>query len=256
MTTLVDIDKLVLDPPELGYILHLSGLPGAGSKIYDRSPYGNHGSITGATWIRTPGGLWCLSFDGSDDYFTVGNTSTFKFLHGALDTTGFVWTISWWMALDTPEPNSLYGLFSSCRGASTAVGVNIYYRDDGANTRRLDLMISTGAGAGTTVVTDYSDDAAYPNDTNWHFCCITWDQSLANTNGIFYIDGTSKGTINKTANVPSTANANDALYFGILSDGINFDLLGNAILHRIYNRALSAFQIQNHFNQEKHLFGV
>jgi len=58
------VDALMFSPPELGCVLYLSGLPNSGSKIHDRSPYGNHGAITGATWQRLPSGLWCLSFDG------------------------------------------------------------------------------------------------------------------------------------------------------------------------------------------------
>ena len=65
-------NKMIFDPPEIGCVLSLTGLPGGGSTIYDRSTYGNHqGTITGATWRYTPGGLWCLSFDGNDDYVRV-----------------------------------------------------------------------------------------------------------------------------------------------------------------------------------------
>ena len=83
MKTLLDrnIDGLVSEPPELGCVLYIPGLPGGNTKIYDRSPYGNHGAITGATWVRLPSGLWCLSFDGSDDYVGCGSGSS-------LDITG------------------------------------------------------------------------------------------------------------------------------------------------------------------------
>ena len=74
MKTLLDrdIDELIFDPPELGSVLYLTGLPCGGSKIYDRSPYGNHGTITGATWKRLPSGLWYLDLDALDDYVDCG----------------------------------------------------------------------------------------------------------------------------------------------------------------------------------------
>ena len=76
MKTLVDRDILVFEPPEPGCVLYLPGLPGGGGKIYDKSSYGNHGTITGAAWKRLPTGLWCLSFDGSDDYVNCGNSES------------------------------------------------------------------------------------------------------------------------------------------------------------------------------------
>lgn len=68
-------DKIVFDPPEIGCVLSLTGLPGGGSYIYDRSLYGNVGSIIGATLVWQ-NGLWCLSLDGNDDYVTVPHQSS------------------------------------------------------------------------------------------------------------------------------------------------------------------------------------
>jgi len=88
MKTLLDKEELVFNPPELGCVLSLPEFPGGGSRIYDRSPYGNIGTITGAGWQRLPGGLWCLSFDGTDDYVNCGNKSS-------LDITGAITLETW-----------------------------------------------------------------------------------------------------------------------------------------------------------------
>ena len=66
-----------LSTPPIGCVLDLPGLPGNGSYSYDRSPYGNHGTIIGAVWKRLPSGLWCLDFDGLDDNVNCGNASAF-----------------------------------------------------------------------------------------------------------------------------------------------------------------------------------
>jgi len=76
MKTLLSQNNLVFNPPILGCVLFLSGLPGSSSKIYDRSPYGNHGTITGATWKRLPSGLWYLDYDGTDDYVNCGDDTS------------------------------------------------------------------------------------------------------------------------------------------------------------------------------------
>jgi len=46
--------------------------PSSKSKIYDRSGYGSHGTITGATWTRLPSGLWALDFNSATpDYVEI-----------------------------------------------------------------------------------------------------------------------------------------------------------------------------------------
>ena len=54
MKTRLDKDELVFNPPELGCVLYLPGLPGGGSRIHDRSPYANNGTVAGATWRHLP----------------------------------------------------------------------------------------------------------------------------------------------------------------------------------------------------------
>ncbi len=61
---------LIFDPPDIGTVLYLPGLPGGGSKIFDRSPYGNNGTIVGATWARNAQGVWELSFGTTDEVET------------------------------------------------------------------------------------------------------------------------------------------------------------------------------------------
>ena len=55
----------------------------------------------------------------------------------------------------------------------------------------------------------------------------------------------------RTGNIGSTANA-----IRIGGNGVNNNFHGKIVLPRIHNRALSLFEMQNHFHQEKHLFGV
>ena len=93
MKTLLDRDRLVFEPPQPGCVLYLPGLPGGGNKLYDRSPYANVGTITGATWKRLPSGLWYLDFDGTDDYLDVGQDSSL------MPTTSL--TIELWLNPDT-----------------------------------------------------------------------------------------------------------------------------------------------------------
>ena len=80
------LERVRFEPPELGTVLALSDKIPTGATILDNSPFGNHGTITGATWVRLPSGLYALSYDGTDDYVNCGqkaslnitNTITFE----------------------------------------------------------------------------------------------------------------------------------------------------------------------------------
>jgi len=54
-------------PSDDGLVLYLPFSEGTGTKTYDRSPYGNDGTIYGAAWTDGKYGN-ALSFDGEDDY--------------------------------------------------------------------------------------------------------------------------------------------------------------------------------------------
>jgi len=48
-----------------GPILALPTQEGAGATVSDISGCGNHGTITGATWVQLPSGLWVLHYNGT-----------------------------------------------------------------------------------------------------------------------------------------------------------------------------------------------
>ena len=92
MKTLLNQNNLIFDPPPFDCVLYLPGLPGGSSTIHDRSPWGNHGSITGAAWKRLSNGLWYLSFDGSDDYAAIADKDSLDFSSGSF-------TVKLWLYL-------------------------------------------------------------------------------------------------------------------------------------------------------------
>ena len=47
-------------------VYYCPGLEGGGTTLWDYSNNGNHGTITGATWVRLPSGLWSLGFVTDD----------------------------------------------------------------------------------------------------------------------------------------------------------------------------------------------
>ena len=228
MKTLLDTDELVFNRPELGCVLYLTGLPGGNNRLHDISPYGNTGAITGATWVRTPGGLWCLSFDGTDDYIDCGN-------NGSLNPNKI--TIEGWAYSDDASP-SYRGL--AMRGAWDS-SYQLYV--DGVGLRF--LIKNASDGVQTLAVTGLVA-------STWMHIVATFDGGLPADNLKLFKNRELIGTDDLTGNIKSSAGSTvigrtgigESYWDGLLS------------MVRIYNRPLSALEIQNHYNQEKCLFGV
>jgi len=217
---MVDIDQLVFEPPELGCVLSLTGLPRGGSKIYDRSPYGNIGTITGAVWTRLPSGLGVLDFDGIDNYVSCGSPASldlknnFTIMMWATALAQNVYMVAWGEG-DVGKRRSLY-----------TDGNNFAFSGWGAN------VIST-----TIIV----------NQGYKHLVCNV----DASSNVELFVNGVSV----KTGSPALVDYATTTTYIGA-SSPTSGRWTGKIGLVSIYNRVLLASEIQNHYNREKHLFGV
>lgn len=240
MKVLIDREDLVFNPPELGCVLSLSGLPGGGSKIYDRSPYGNIGTITGATWVRLPSGLWCLSFDGDDDYVDCGSPAAFD-LTGEFSLEAWVYT----------RDNTLagQGVLMKDRAASDHRAYGLKFYGD-------DLYFSVFSEKSGT---DYFSMqwADQMSNNTWHHVVGTWDGGLTTASLGMYINGVSGGTPQEIGDFVALEAVPDPLVIGYRKRPTPDQFLnGMVALPRVYNRALSAAEVQHHFSQGKHLFGV
>lgn len=222
-------DKILFEPPEVGGVLSLTGLPGGSSKIYDRSPYGNIGAITGATWVRLPSGLWCLSFDGVDDEVNCGTDAS---LDSPDLTVEFWYCPSSYPTTGMPDP--------MCKEDYTNnLGWRMYIPSWANAGKRVRWRLYDGSGSKEIATSDLVLDT-------WYHLVGTYQ---ASTKGMeFFQNADSSGT-DTLANSFSPATA-QPLYIGYRQTH------GLIALPRVYNRVLSAIDIQGHFNREKHLFAV
>lgn len=238
MPTLVDDEvKLKFGPPEPGCVLYLPGLPGGDSQLYDRSPYGNNGAITGATWKRLPSGLWYLDFDGSDDEVDFGNPAH---LNITKDVTFEAWVN-----------------FATLPGGSTVFG-----KDNELSQRQfVSLFEQSGTSkSGFVIFKSGGISELYGNTV---FQALTWyhlvDVYKYVTDGTSLMDIYVNGVVDvaqKTDAIGPMASTTENLGLGAKIGGNPRRLDGSVALPRIYNRVLTALEVQNHFNREKHLFGV
>ena len=231
------LEKMIFEPPAPGTVLYLPGLPGAGSRIYDRSPYGNHGTITGATWKRLPSGLWYTDHDGTDDYIQVPHAASISF--GLTDS----FTIVVWVNLTAKATR--HQILMKRITASTDYEILVETIAEGSTAR---FLIWEGGNLpiveSTTVVAD----------STWHLLVAIRD--VPNDRLQLYVDGTQEGG-NVTDTTTSTITNTDDLYIGSRQvAGSKYHAQGGIALPRIFNVALTEFDAMKIFKDEKSLFGV
>ncbi len=231
MKTLPNSDGLVFSPPQPGCVLYLPGLPGGDSKAYDRSPYGNNGTITGATWKRLPSGLWCLSFDGVDDKVNCGH-------HSSFDLTSTL-TIKAWVNITDPAGANYESIFGKMGGT---IGGSAWLFLVHSGALRFDILNNTG---------DDRMIASAAITTGWKQLIGTYD--LTGTARL-YINGVEEGTDTTVTTAGIKVEASDDVMLG--ENIATYDYRGGVALAELTSRVWSALEVQNIYNREKHLFGV
>jgi hypothetical protein len=199
----------------------------SGTTAYDRSGAGNNGTLTNGP-TKTIGKLGqALSFDGTDDYVTMGDLSI---VDGASALTLSAW------------------FKRSAASAQLTVGkvTNDLQRFD--ITMWTDGNVYLNNGDGTAPAYGYF----VSNDTNWHHIVYVYDGSLSgNSNRTkAYVDGVAQSlTFSGTIPVTTQSTADPFVFGRNLSTGTYS--LGNIDEVRLYNRAFTAAEAISLYNQSK-----
>ena len=218
-------NNLIFNSPPPDCVLCLSGLPGGGNAIHDRSSRGNHGAITGAAWEKLPGGLWCLDFDGVDDCVTVNDG-------GSLDFGEDSFSIRLWLCLEG-EHGDIIGKYQSAQpgrwglSAKSASTIRFYNAAGSVEVAVGDL---SGRWQSLSFVIDTKSGSIY-----------IYQQGKLRSSGVFS---------------PNTTSNSISLTIGRFTSEQWGCLQGKIALCSIHRRALDALEIQNYFNSEKHFFGA
>jgi len=209
-----------------GVVLDLPGFEGAGSLIRDASMYHNNGTITGASWSQLASGLQVLDFDGTDDNIIVPDNVAF-------DVTTL--SVELWF-----KPSRLFKGDLCMKGTGTLNLDWFLFQDDSGD----GVWFSCGSWGGDNFA---KHDDFLVIDT-WYHIVGVYD----GTNVKLYTNGIWRDDAN--APLAPVLTASD-VYIGERYSG-TYDFQGSIALVRIYNRVLSALEIQSNFNRERHLFGV
>jgi hypothetical protein len=191
----------------------------------DYSGNGNHGTLNGGvtTGVAGKGGLEAMSFDGTDDYITLGDLPE---IEGAAE-----WSVSLWLKYDSGmEDGSNYGIFWLTDGDYTS-RAGIRFGQDG---NKLGFTGSNDGNSNDPVV-----GVKYSNLSSgvWYHLVGVYSGS----NYYFYVNGIEKANASAN-NTTSPAFANPPK-LGMTDDwGAKLD--GKLTDVRVYSRALTSAEIQ------------
>lgn len=218
-----------------GNINSYPGLNGNGNTWFDLSGNGNNGTLVNGVGFNSNNG-GALSFDGFNDYISIGTPSVLNGLQLPL-------TICGWANLSSSSGSrTIYGVYKNVLGGQlysllrVDSGVLKYY--------------TSNSGGGFQAQGTLS-----PSLNSWNFYAVTVSGTLSSPTVNIYLN-TSSQTFSYGA---LTASPDLAVDFRIGANQANPTTeawSGSIGQVSVYNRALSASEIQQNYNATKTRFGL
>ena len=190
---------------------------GSGTTAYD-SAGSNHGTIHNANWTTGQVG-GALSFDGSGDYVEVPHDDSLNLVSAG--------TVAAWVKL-----NGSYRQGIVAKHPSTSSGNYFFITSTGSH---MGIGISSGSWSGGTIWVNTPEEAIA---NEWAFYAGTFDSDRVNLyeNGVL---------VNSSANTITPVTTGAPLYIGKWPNSSSWDCDGSIDEVMIFNRALSAEEVQH-----------
>ena len=190
----------------------------AGATLRDLSGNGNHGTITGATWVGKGRNGMALDFE-KDNSDTVDCGSATN-----CDFTTELFSIALWVKFESGSFQGLIQKYAAGKGFRL-------YKGGGGDTGTFTMETSNGATTKTT-------------DSTMHTVIGVWNHGVfvrdSATTGKMYVNGVDDTVTGDTVNMLSPAGNNLIISPSVIA---NFDGLMDSVL--IFNRALSPIEVKN-----------
>jgi hypothetical protein len=228
-----------------GLVLHLDAAnaksyPGSGTVWNDLSSNGNSGIMTSVTYETSNNGS--LLFDNNNDSVAVSHSSSLNF--------NSLFTVSTWAKVNSFSTSLIYNVVSKKpQFNNTEKGWSCQYdfRTNGV------LQFRNNDG---TVLNDHTPTSSV-NNTEILNQTNNWVNSawvISNNSVTFYINGVAKSTVGVNFTDTDTTTT---LYIGKTTGSVGDpSLLMNLSLVTIYNRALTAQEIQQNFEALRGRYGI
>lgn len=215
-----------------------SSYSGSGTTWTDLTGNGNHGTISGATWSSTDGGIF--DFDGTNDSVQIAHNSTLSL------STSVQKTIQVWVKFDVlPALNAQIPVFGKL---SSSFSFDGYWGGLFSNSGVI-RCVTNGTG-----VQRISNSTLTVSINTWYlFTFISQITSTSNTTKVY---------INKTEYI-TAAHGTDGytesnpLYLGYIGAGVSSPYLNGKIgACYFYNKGLSASEVSQNFDATKSRYGI
>lgn len=227
-----------------GLVAHLdasntSSYSGSGSTWTDLTGNGNDGTINGATWSSTDGGIF--DFDGVNDAIQIAHNSSLSL------STSTQKTIQVWVKFDALGATStqqipVFGKLSSSYAYDGYWGG--LYGDTGT------IRCTTN---GAAIQRTSTSTLTVTTDTWYLFTFVSQITSTSNTTKV-YINGTQYIT---TAHGSDSYTESNPLYLGYIGSGVGSLYLNGKIgACYFYTRGLSSDEVLQNFHATKSRYGV
>lgn len=215
--------------------------PGSGTTWSNLSGTGNNGTLTnGPTYSSTNGGS--LIFDGINDYTTVASASSLNF-------STAIFTTEVWVKITSFPSSSAHNIISKKpRFNNTVKGWQCQL--DNRTTGFMQLRTNDGTTLNdNTPTSTVNNSALFTTPTNWLH--LVWAVTTGSVR--FYING----ILNDTQTFTMTAvDNNDALEIGRPILAIDTSPNMHISQVKVYNRQITASEIQQNFNALRGRYGI
>jgi len=204
-----------------------------------------NGDIQGAAWVKD-GGRWsgkkALKFEG-DDYVTMGGHDSLNSPHKTNDLTIEVWVYFTGDPSNTGIVSRYYGTSPGSPKSESVWGLNVYHY--------LKFNFRVGQEDDTNNYMNFTGNVS-PQTGTWYHLVATYDgDASVYENGIMYVNSEKDASWNSSydGNTKSLQiyTSNQPLEVGRYSNRDNYYLEGIVDEVAIYNRALTADEIKQHY---------
>lgn len=217
---------------------NVKSYPGSGSTWFDLTGNSNDGTlVNGPTYNSTDGGS--IVFDGVNDYASCKNSS--------LNISDNL-SVSLWIKFPTGYGNATWNSIFAKRRPGNQVNYGMNFNPTATNLFQF-YYNNSGGSVSVPLTSNFSENV-------WTHICGTFSKNASTTDNVLYKNGISINSTNTSGNVAPMGTTGDSLHIGAyVIAGVEYCPMSLSFF-QVYNRALSAAEIQQNFNATRGRFGI